>query len=715
MRLKRVALLLGTCLLIVGLGVARGNDSRKQVGAARVIALPTHVVVDEYTVPLISSSGDVAFVSSVMSGALVSLSVRSGKILSSVTDGEIAGIISMVETGSRRLIALPTANDPGHDHPATVGIINATAPDRLARVALIVLPGDLHLTPATRALLTADGRFGVIATGLSKPTLLSFSVETGKTTSTLSLPGWPSSIALHNGKKEATDSLVAVVSVEANMLSLIKLDGRGRLSAGKSFSPHGMRFDVSNNPAFSMDGQIVYVAAFNGEHVFSIDTQSGTVLGQIKLASAPQRLTVARDQTGIDLVGTTRAAQTAGMGPSAVTLLASNRGQFTVRAEFNAPAGTRFSRANNIVFDSAASVALVGSTNGTLFALYTKTGDMESNKITESEIRGLALNDVSNTLIGMCSTSKRDEIVIVDLNQADLAVRGARVTSKNVPAINRISIDTTQLRITIAGANFTKGASVEFVKEGEVVFRGRPVILSNKQLAITVPIKKVEALGTFNLRVVTQDKIASNLVTIEPPGLLAGISVDSIAFESSRPRRTGGATPPETKPSPSKPAELTAKKTQTSAAQPSESTAKKTQTSAAQLAASPTARTKTSTSSRPATVVRSVRMLTGDGTLRILVEADGEVKFSDFTLGNPTRIVVDVADVRNGFGNKTLPVGSKLIERIRVGQPRPGVVRVVLDTNGTVGYGVVRENNTLIIDVGGSHSRASATDLPVQR
>jgi hypothetical protein len=715
MRLKRVAFLLGTCLLIVSLDVARGNDNRRQFGPARVIALPTNVVVDEYCAPLISSSGDVAFFSSVMSGALIALSVTSGKILSSVTDGEIAGIVSMVETDNRRLIALPTANDPDNGRPATVAIINASVPDRLAVVALIVLPGDVHLTPATRALLTADGRFGVIATSLKKPTLVSFSVETGKITSMMSLPGWPSDIALHDGRKDATDSLVAVVSVEANLLSLIRLDRLGRLTAGKTFSPHGMRFDVSNNPAFSTDGQIVYVAVYDGEHVFSIDTQKGTVLGMIKLASAPQRITVVRDQTGTDLIGTTRAGQTAATKPSGVTLLASNRGQLTVKAEFNAPTSVKLSRANNIVFDSAASVALVGSSNGTLFVLYTKTGEMESYKITQSEVRGLALNDSSRTLIGMCSTPKRDEIVIVDFDQDDPGASN-KVTSRNVPAINKVSIDTIQLRITIAGTNFTKGATVEFVKAGDVVFREHPVILSNRQLAITIPIKKIEALGTFKLRVVTPDKVASNLVTIEPPSLRTGIAVDSIAFETNklRPTGSGEATAARTKTSPSKLAESTAAKTKTSPSKVTESTVAKTPTPPSKSAESTATKTTTSPSLRPATVVRSVRMLPGNGTLRILVEADGEVKFTDFTLGNPTRIVVDVADVRNGFGNKTLKVSSGMIERVRVGQPRPGVVRVVLDTNGTVGYGVMRENNSLIIDVGGSTPRPSAKVLRVQ-
>lgn len=675
MKLKRAVLPFVTCMLIVSSGVAHGANNRRRFGEARIIPLPSGVVVDQCSTPVISSGGDVAFISSVLTGALISFSVTSGRVLSSVSFGEVAGIITMVETDKRRLIALPTANDPDHGHPATVSIIDAADAERPERVALVELPVDAHLTPTTRALLTTDGRFGVIASSFNQPALFSFSVETGKITSTVKLSGWPSEMAMYDGKKPNPDSLVAVVSAESNTLSIINLDQLGRLSAGKTFSHIGVRFDVSNNPAFSSDGQIVYVAFCDGEYVFSIDTQKGKALGVIRLISAPHRITVTKDQTGSDLIGVTRIGQP-GKKSSGVTILTYDKGLFTIKAEFTPPDDIQFSRVSNVVFDGDASVAFIGSKSGFLFAFNTKTGELESHKAIGNEVRGFALNNSTRKLIGVRSTAKTDEIAVIGFDQADTRAPTARVTSKVVPEIRKVSTDATQLRITIEGTNFSKGTTLEFVKAGDVVFRKIPVVLSDKQLFITVPAKTLEALGKFDLRVITADKATSNAVTIEPFSVQSGLPVVSTAVKPMPP------------PSP-RPAVV----------------------QSPENAPVPVAKTKALPSPKVASAVQSVRTLAANGGLRIFVETDGEAKFQDFTLTNPARIVIDILGVQNTFGNKVIPVNSGMIDRVRVGQPKPGVVRVVLDTNATVGYSLTREGRSLIIDVG---PKSPAVDPPTQ-
>jgi hypothetical protein len=674
MKLKRTVLPFITWMLIVSSGVAHDANNRRRFGEPRIIPLPSGVVVDQCITPVISSGGDVAFISSVMTGALISFSVTSGRVLSSVSFGEVAGIITMVETDKRRLIALPTANDPDHGHPATVSIIDAADAERPERVALVELPVDAHLTPTTRALLTTDGRFGVIASCFNQPALFSFSVETGKITSTVKLSGWPSEMAMYDGKKPNPDSLVAVVSAESNTLSIIKLDQLGRLSPGKTFSHIGVRFDVSNNPAFSSDGQIVYVAFCDGEYVFSIDTQKGKALGVIRLISAPHRITVTKDQTGSDLIGVTRIGQP-GKKPSGVTILTYDKGLFTIKAEFTPPDDIQFSRVSNVVFDGDAAVAFIGSKSGFLFAFNTKTGELESHKAIGNEVRGFALNNSTRKLIGVRSTAKTDEIAVIGFDQADTRAPTARVTSKVVPEIRKVSTDATQLRITIEGTNFSKGTTLEFVKAGDVVLRKIPVVLSDKQLFITVPTKTLEALGKFDLRVITTDKATSNAVTIEPFSVQSGVPVVSTAVK--------------TKPPPS-PGPVVVREPQN---------------------APVVAKTKASPSPKVASAVQSVRTLAANGGLRIFVETDGEAKFQDFTLTNPARIVIDILGVQNTFGNKVIPVDSGMIDRVRVGQPKPGVVRVVLDTNATVGYSLTREGRSLIIDVG---LKSPAVDPPTQ-
>ncbi len=102
----------------------------------------------------------------------------------------------------------------------------------------------------------------------------------------------------------------------------------------------------------------------------------------------------------------------------------------------------------------------------------------------------------------------------------------------------------------------------------------------------------------------------------------------------------------------------------------------------------------------PASVVRSVSAGMVDGALRVVVNADGAVQFKDFTLVGPSRIVIDLAGVRSTMGSKTIPVGAGLVDRVRVGEPGPGAVRIVIDVRAMTRYRVVRDGPSLIIIIG---------------
>ena len=103
------------------------------------------------------------------------------------------------------------------------------------------------------------------------------------------------------------------------------------------------------------------------------------------------------------------------------------------------------------------------------------------------------------------------------------------------------------------------------------------------------------------------------------------------------------------------------------------------------------------TSLGAATVVRSVSTRVIDGALHVYVDTDGIAGFKDFTLTNPSRIVIDISGVRSAPGSKTLPVVSGVVDRVRVGEPGPNVVRVVLDLKSALRYQVVRDGSSIVI------------------
>jgi outer membrane protein assembly factor BamB len=426
----------------------------------------------------------------------------------------------MIEIGEQRLIALPMANDPEGGRPATVSIINATRPGQPEQVALIVLPPDARFRPDTRALLTGDGRFGVVASSFNAPALFSFNVETGEVVSQLSLYGQPAAIALQDN---AISRTVVVANPMANNILISKLDQQGQLSAVGAFSPSDARFDYSNEPVFSADGRKVYVAASKGDRLYIVDAENGVAEGSISI-SCPQRITVARDADGAEIIGVARLRNSSSGKPGGVTILAANKGQLTVKAEFTPPDGISLSQTNNVVFSSDASLAFIGSATGILLSFSTNTGELVACKVLGDELRSLVLSQSTRTLLAVRSTLIKDDIAVIDVDRLIEDKSEVRNLSALTPEIKRIISEGTYLHLLIEGTNFRRGSIVEFVKAGNVVFQQSPVRFTERQLSVIVPAKKIEEMGKFEIRVVTGTKITTDPATVEPLTLLSGNS-----------------------------------------------------------------------------------------------------------------------------------------------------------------------------------------------
>jgi hypothetical protein len=453
----RRPLTLVICLLLLSLAVAQGSDRRTRLSQVRTVSLPSSATLDERAQPLIASSGKVGFVGSATGGSLISFSVTSGKILSSVGVGETLGAISIIETAGRRLIAVPAANDPASGHPATVSIIDASSARRLELTSLLVLPSDARITAATRAVLTRDGRFCLIASSLDVPTLYSFNVDSGEMVSHLALIGRPSEIALY---EDSTRRAVALASAAGNNLSVIRIDDEGGLTSGANFSPSIARFNEANNPAFSSDGRLVYIAASTGDRLFALDSESGIIIDSISIPS-PQRITVASNRDGTEIIAATRIRRPANGKGGGVTVIANQEGRLVERAEFTPPEGVEFSQANNVAFTADAEVAFVGSTTGMLFAFNTETGELESYQEVAGGIRRIALSEKTHSVAAVRSASTGEEVSIINFD-----VVGPDESDPGTPMIESVSPGVVEqgrvknLRLIVTGKNFTEGSSL---------------------------------------------------------------------------------------------------------------------------------------------------------------------------------------------------------------------------------------------------------------
>jgi len=513
--------------LLLSLIVAQGSDHRTRLSSGRSVTLPSSAILNDHAQPVIASSGKVGFVASVTGGSLMSFSVSSGKILSSVAVGETIGSISMIEAEGRRLIAVPAVNNPAAGSPATVSIIDATRAKQLELIALLVLPSDAIITASTGAVLTKDGRFCLIASSLDVPTVYALDVATGQLASHLPLIGRPSEIALYD---DGSRRLLAIASGASNNLSVIRIDEQGGLVTAANFNPSIAKFDETNNPVFSSDGRLIYIATATGDRLFAVDSESAIIVDSISIPS-PARVTVRTRPDGVEMIATTRIRRPSNVKAPGVTIVESLNGRLSSRSEFSPPDGIDFSAANNVAITSDGATAFVGSTTGMLFAFNTSNGELESYQEVGNEIRRLALSEKSHSVAAVRSSPAGDEVSIISFD-----IVASNATNPSSPLIDTISPEIVEqgrlgnLKLEVAGRNFTEGASLvvngvemgaDLIKNSCALEARLPKSLFNQTAVIKVLVKGADGALSQprELKVVRPDlPIIDRISPSEVPG-----------------------------------------------------------------------------------------------------------------------------------------------------------------------------------------------------
>jgi hypothetical protein len=84
--------------------------------------------------------------------------------------------------------------------------------------------------------------------------------------------------------------------------------------------------------------------------------------------------------------------------------------------------------------------------------------------------------------------------------------------------------------------------------------------------------------------------------------------------------------------------------------------------------------------------ISGVKVLKQEGAVTVVVEANAPLKHTSMELSNPERIAVDITDCP-GAGT-TQAVEDAVVQRVRSGQPREGVFRLVVDVAAMPRYEV---------------------------
>jgi type IV pilus assembly protein PilQ len=104
-----------------------------------------------------------------------------------------------------------------------------------------------------------------------------------------------------------------------------------------------------------------------------------------------------------------------------------------------------------------------------------------------------------------------------------------------------------------------------------------------------------------------------------------------------------------------------------------------------------------------------------EGLLAFTVKADGRLKYRDFVIPSPDRLVVDFADVTARASVRALEVGQKPVRKVRLGQfsaESPKVARLVLDLTEPAPYRIIEGTDGVRIVFGDGTATPAAPAHP---
>jgi type IV pilus assembly protein PilQ len=105
-----------------------------------------------------------------------------------------------------------------------------------------------------------------------------------------------------------------------------------------------------------------------------------------------------------------------------------------------------------------------------------------------------------------------------------------------------------------------------------------------------------------------------------------------------------------------------------------------------------------------------------DGLLAFTVKADGRLKYRDFVIPNPDRLVVDFADVTARSSVRSIEVGENPVRKVRLGQfsaDSPRVARLVVDLSEKAPYRIIDGTDGVRIVFGEAGEPVPAAHAPL--
>lgn len=94
-------------------------------------------------------------------------------------------------------------------------------------------------------------------------------------------------------------------------------------------------------------------------------------------------------------------------------------------------------------------------------------------------------------------------------------------------------------------------------------------------------------------------------------------------------------------------------------------------------------------------LVTGLRHWSSDNSSTVVVDLENPVQYETHTIGDPPRVYFDLYDTKiaPSLLNQSIAVDDAYLKRVRMAQPKEGITRVVLETNGDADVSVKLESN----------------------
>ena len=114
-----------------------------------------------------------------------------------------------------------------------------------------------------------------------------------------------------------------------------------------------------------------------------------------------------------------------------------------------------------------------------------------------------------------------------------------------------------------------------------------------------------------------------------------------------------------------------------------------------------------------ATLLKKIDTAGKGDAMEVLIATNGDASYSAFKLENPARVVIDLPGIKNKLTKNSIDVGDSLVKRVRGGQFKSDVARVVIELSQTTNFNIAKSGDRLHVTFGeAAKAAANALRLP---